>query len=415
MNLIMRKHQSLSPDQEQCIRFNAELLYCFPELTIVKLRRESKQPTTRFDLAREKCQKWGLNAKVMIQGRWITQGDGVGLILLRSPLWVLDLDAVSGYPTIVDETIQRLRPPQVLTPSGGKHCYFRLPEDLIEHPHLKAHVCHPTVDDVVLPLDLKLGGRQTLVVAAGTTRGSRRYRPLDPWGMPPILDPRDLFPEVEILHSHQGQEFDVDPRPLEARIVRAQMYLRKAAPICISKKRARCTLSRVCSHLVRFLRLPEPLALKLMTTPSGKSWNVRCRNGETGEPWPWTPEELLDALRAARNAVPAYGVIARQIRLRDEARDSKLRSACTVIAQYASQDGSPVAVTEVYKAVMEATGMPHDTCTLDRFGKYLGHVGVSRCRKGHKRIQSLMLSISSSQLEDCIREVVVAQGVATGR
>lgn len=394
-----------NPEHSESVQFTAGLLYDFPEIIIVPLEAGGKRPAQKFQRARKKNNQWNTNTKISIFRGWLRAGRNVGLVLHQTGLWVLDLDAESGWPSTVDDAIAELKPPQVRTPSGGRHCYFALPADLIGHPHLKAHVVHPTIDGIKIPLDLKLGGRQTLVVAAGSQKGSNRYLPLTPWKQPPVLDPRKLFPSISMLHEHADQPFDVDQRPLEDRLARGKAYLQKRAPVSVSTKQGSATLHRVCTHLVCYLRIPVHTALTLLTTPLGNSWNDRCRDGKTGHPYPWSTDELHTALEGAKGSVPTFGVLQRQLRIENERVITRLDLACEILlSSYTAGEGNAIPIEQIHVIFQMTANIPTTLCSSCRFGKYLRDKGLIRIRKGTKRRWHLMLTVTLHVIEQQFRE-----------
>lgn len=376
------------------ITFIAAALQDFPRLALIRLRAGEKIPTERFATCRTRNQNMNLSERVQLAAEWFKKKNNVGLVIHHAGVWVLDLDTSDGLPNNVEAEIERLAPPQIGTPSGGRHCYFRLPEDLVDHPDMKAHVNLRTVPGINLKADLKLGGRQTLVVAPGSRRATGDYAVLKGWSMPPMLDPRDLFPAVQLFRktasSEPEAEFLKDNRCLKSRIARAIYYLAKAR-VSVSGDHGHGRLDQVCAHLCSFLHLPIELAYALLTRPTGTSWNDRCTEKNTGDVYPWSREELLEALERGKQAVPAYGVYLFKLRQAELSRDEKIKVACKVIQKHASRGLTAVPIRDVYNTAMAAMGLDSKQCSITRFGTALGCLGVKRGRRGRGKVWSLDL------------------------
>ncbi len=375
---------------ETAIAFIAAMVMEFPATVVARLSQDGKFPVQSFDSCVE--QNKGVAPEVRMQWvrGWIGKGAAVGLIFHRAGLWVLDLDMTGGWPEPIQDVVKQLNPPQVATPGGGHHLYFRLPDDLSHHPDLKAHINLRRNKGVSLDADLKLGGRRTLVVAPGSRTKAGSYRVVTPWHTPPVLDPRQVFPSAEICHIQKQVKFAVSDRDFEDRMARGIQYL-KTAKISVFKHRGGLVLQGVCAHLRVFLGLPVPLALKLLTTPPGASWNDRCRHGLTGAPYPWSRDELLRALKAAEHDVPQAGVQLYQQRKREELRDGVLLRVCMVLKCHVGVDGVAVPIREVYMLALAITGLTPEQCTATRFGTFLSRQGLPRVQKLGDRSWSLML------------------------
>jgi hypothetical protein len=366
----------------------------FPRLALIKLQAGEKIPTERFATCKARTQKMNLTERMQLAAEWFKKQNNVGLVIHHAGVWVLDLDTSEGLPYNVEAEIERLAPPQVGTPSGGRHCYFRLPEELVDHPEMKAHVNLRTVPGINLKADLKLGGRQTLVVAPGSRRATGDYAVLQGWSMPPVLDPRDLFPAVQLFRkaasSEPEAEFLKDNRCLKSRVARAVYYLAKAR-VSVSGDHGHGRLDQVCAHLCSFLHLPIELAYALLTRPVGASWNDRCLDKATGDVYPWSREELLEALERGKQAVPAYGVHLFKLRQAERLRDKKIKTASKIIQKHASGGCITVPIRDVYNTAMAAMGLDSKQCSATRFGTALGRLGVKRERRGRGKVWSLDL------------------------
>jgi len=262
-----------------------------------------KRSGSRLDLAHE----------------WLRQGYGVGY-LLRGGLSAVDADDHTTVQRIAafEDSDGYLCFPKVVTPSGGIHAHFQHPPTL-DLTRVKNHICHPVEDGVKVPWDFKLNTR-TMLMAPGTVMPKGVYQ-AGIWLPPPILDIRDLAPELEIFKP-EGKPFLIDQRPHQARVIRAMSYLKHRAPVSIEGQRRRKALRAVAEHLVVDLDLDPSLAFHLMTeTKPGKdrqgnpvvhvAWNERCLNA-AGKPAPWSDDALWQALEDAVDAVPIHGVLLHQ-------------------------------------------------------------------------------------------------------
>ena len=198
-------------DDVWAMEFVHGLIRSYPMTLLARLKPGEKPSWDRWDQILEWNQQRDINTRLDEAWRWLHHGDNLGFIMQASLFWVLDLDVHQGaadgcpgpWPDSVCEAIRTLCPPTVRTPSGGLHAYFKLPADLVGDPSLKAHICHPTVAGVSLELDIKLGGKGTLVVAPGSQSKGVVYRPENAWVNPPELDPRVLFPSLSFLHTQK--------------------------------------------------------------------------------------------------------------------------------------------------------------------------------------------------------------------
>jgi hypothetical protein len=387
----------------------------FPGLVLIRLKAGQKVPINRFTTARTIDHNLnGPDERSQTAACWLAGGNNVGIVIHRAGVWVLDLDASDPLPENIAAKIERLSPPQVRTPSGGCHCYFRLPDDLVDHPDLKAHVNLRKVPGVHLEADLKLGGRQTLVVAPGSRKSDgSSYEVTRPWSMPPVLDPRDLFAQAPIFHPRidpkERKEFLTDNRSLDARIVRATRYLAKA-PASVSGSGGRTRLFQVCTHLCSFLRLKPKLAYELLTHPEGQSWNDRCVDGVSGDAYPWSKAELMHALEAGQHAVPAYGVILHERQKERMAREAKITKACKVIRKHNKGGTVPVPIRLIYEMAIASMGIGAEHCTITRFGRMLRRLNVKRIRHGASKVWSLNLRHGIERLQSDLQRTFLLQG-----
>ena len=263
---------------ETAIAFIAAMVLEFPATVVARLSQDGKFPVQSFDSCVE--QNKGVAPEVRMQWvrGWIGKGAAVGLIFHRAGLWVLDLDMTGGWPEPIQDVVKQLNPPQVATPGGGHHLYFRLPEDLSHHPDLKAHINLRRNKGVSLEADLKLGGRRTLVVAPGSRTKAGSYRVVTPWHTPPVLDPRQVFPSAEICHIQKQVKFAVSDRDFEDRMARGIQYL-KTAKISVFKHRG--PQRSHLRHLLDGLQprwSPPPHALRAGVGPDPRDSGLRLRH-----------------------------------------------------------------------------------------------------------------------------------------
>ena len=240
--------------------------------------------------------------------KWIIQGREIGF-LPPWRLWILDADGPNAAAQTEMWLNQRgLRPPTMATPGGGAHFYFLLPPGF-SMEGMKAHVLHPRDSSgCPLPFDFKFPGR-TLVKLIGRSKDGNCYRVRREWTDPPVLDPREFLPSLQI-YKLANQPWIPCDRPLRDRICRARTYLLRLAPTSVSGRGGRKTLLEVCTHLTQYLGMDQRLAYHLLTSEgrgSRPSWNDRCRD-KAGAPYPWSPNELITFLDESKTRVPAQGV-----------------------------------------------------------------------------------------------------------
>lgn len=273
-------------------------------VVFVRLIKNTKRPTRTWDYFEELHNRKGQSRLDCVE-EWLNDGYGVGY-LLRGGLGVIDADSQQTIQRIQKFESQNasIRFSKVWTPSGGLHAIFKH-DPSIDMSRLKNHICHPEENGIRIPWDFKLGER-TMLVAAGTVNAKGTYLP-DPWITPPIVDIRNVAPNLKIYRDQA--RFLTDQRPIKDRKIAAMVYLKCKAPICTEGKGARRTLLEVASHVVAYYGIDPSLAYYLMTTTKGNhvSWNDRCL-GKDGNLYPWDRDELMDVLEDAVTATPSYGV-----------------------------------------------------------------------------------------------------------
>jgi|GEM_PF-5250626 len=302
--------------------------------------------------------------------RWMASGNGPG-ILLRGPLWALDVDEASWIERVLsDLSDARIVAPFLWTPSGGAHSYFRFPPDF-NRVGLKNHVCHPLdADGEKIPMDFKLGPR-SLLVGPGAIRIGKRYEPQTPWFDPPELDPRFFLKDGDFWFP-PGQPFVVVDGPLEKRIAMACSYLGSPrTPVSICGNGGRKALRTVTAYLVAYLQLDPALAVHLLT--HGPSpWNSRCRNLD-GSPSPWSISELWRACADAVDAVPQAGV--RQYK-RNQQREVALPSFMEMLQQSIRAEMKTCTSVQDLQASFETWSGTYTTPTM--FGRALRRASIPR-------------------------------------
>lgn len=173
--------------------------------------------------------------------------------------------------------------------------------------------------------------------------------PLDLLNRLPLVDPEPYRPMRQVTQFDLGstskdeRPFLTHPGALTDREYAARNYVRamiRQGIVSHSGRGGRSTLAKIASHLMAYLCLPLETALRYLTEPlhehgwnkqanrveplrgvgvpdldrssriwNMKSWNACCVDGATGAPYPWTREELVEALEWGARSVPAYGVV----------------------------------------------------------------------------------------------------------
>lgn len=310
--------------------------------------------------------------------RWLDEGAGVGF-LPRGSLWVLDVDSPAMVDKVCADLAEKRRlTPWTRTPSGGAHFYFRWPPNL-PLAGLKHHLCHPMdPDGEVVPCDLKMGPR-TLLVAPGTRTAKGLYEPATPWMIPAVIDPRFFVKDAPLWREQAP--FLVDPRPEQARVSRACVYLRRRAPVSICGCGGRKTLLSVCSHLVVFLGLSPALAQYLLTHGEAP-WNSRCRYLDY-TPYPWSSRELRLACEEAVDTIPAAGVQLWKRNEEDLRKNKMLSTFLNAVLESIGPDGAPVPAAKL-KTMFE--GWSRLEVTPAEFGRAATKKGLGKRQVSEARV-----------------------------
>lgn len=254
--------------------------------------------------------------------KWLATGGA--LFRPASGLWVLDCDDQVTVQ-IVEEWLkqQGIACPIVETPSGGRHYYFGFRDyvfvqnsssddsdqfndfdglDLVCIDLLKNHVVRAGGKK----WDFKLGPR-TAIMLPGSYYLGDRYLPMVPWVSPPTVDPREIEPLIQMFKDFTPfVEYKGDPTK---RRFAAKNYLRSAyTRPSISGKRGRKQLAEVTCNLTRYYCQPiyNALAMMMREDSDGMNWNQRCSYADR-TPYPWSDDELLEALNQSVDNVPRLG------------------------------------------------------------------------------------------------------------
>lgn len=292
--------------------------------------------------------------------RWLQEGGA--MFRPAGGLWVLDCD---DQDTIQETEAylksRSLKCPQVSTPSGGRHFIFRLP-DSMPVSDLKNHVNRAGG----AKWDFKLGERTALMLV-GSVRPKGAYLPHTPWADPPAVDPRELEPSIKVFT--EKTPFLTYERPGPAARFAALGYLRNPhTPVSKAGEGGRKILAMVACNLIRYY-CQEPqnaLAMLMRNDANGRNWNQRCRYPD-GTPYPWSEQELYEALVDAQDGVPSLGVTRyKQEEWRAEVVQ-KLAEHVLEIKRQLSADsncqGEPkrVQTSKLYWAFLEQNGWNHDS------------------------------------------------------
>lgn len=229
--------------------------------------------------------------------------------------------------------------------------------------------------------------------------------PLDLLNRLPVVDPEPYRPRKQVsVFDVQRQEeirrpFLTHPGTLPERERVARNFIRgamKRGMVSRSGSGGRSTLAKLTSHLMGYLSLSLETAYRYLTEPlyergfgvgsrlangvgtvtgdrlpmwNRYSWNACCVNGATGERYPWTREELVEALEWGAQSVPAYGVILWEKAVRKEHAKACLRHFIGFLrrhVRYPLLDTS-VPAEGLYRAFLGLYGMAEADCSKHRF------------------------------------------------
>lgn len=101
-----------------------------------------------------------------------------------------------------------------------------------------------------------------------------------------------------------------------------------------------------------------------------RSWNASCVDGATGASYPWSQEELIEALQWGARSVPAYGVIRWEKEVRKEHAKDCLRHFIRFLRRLADLTApeAHVAAETLYRAFLPFYGPTEIDCSKHRFG-----------------------------------------------
>lgn len=233
--------------------------------------------------------------------------------------------------------------------------------------------------------------------------------PLDLQHRLPVVDPEPYRPMRQGIHLNQessaadNRPFLTHPGTLADREYAARNYVRAMIRLGIvsrSGKGGRSTLAKITSHLMAYLCLPLETALRYLTEPlheqgwnrktnlvetlrgvgapdldrssriwNKKSWNGCCVDGATGAPYPWTHEELVEALEWGAQSVPAYGVVLWEKAVKKEHAKACLRHFIAFLRRLVRHPlpDTAVAAEGLYRAFLRLYGLTEAACSKHRF------------------------------------------------
>jgi hypothetical protein len=186
---------------------------------------------------------------------------------------------------------------------------------------------------------------------------------------------------------------------LQDRIYRGEAYIRNRIVLGIVSKSGnggRATLLVIVTHLLRYLCLSPETVLELLTLPvhnQVRSWNAQCINAVSKEPYPWTQEELVSAIGAARFYIPAFGVLEHERLSKIAAANDRMLDLWTLINLIPPQP-EPIpsmSAEALFKVFMELYSVDPQGCTYRRFTLALqkairaGLIRLANTRGGGRR------------------------------
>ncbi|BDU68261.1 hypothetical protein GETHOR_03620 [Geothrix oryzae] len=361
----------------------------------------------------------GFNVGFLLQGK--------GGIFPNSPgVWVNDIDSQAAYDRFGDAAFNLM---VARDHPAKRHLYARLPDPSRPRASRLIRQSH----------DVKLTG---IVVGPGSRyEDGSLYEAFqrspvsglwEPWdGSPvdwsalsvvdhsPYLPPPRLIPlsklQAQALmkfidtewviqdESHDANEvtpaFTTAKGELQDRIYRGEAYIRNRITLGIVSKSGnggRATLLVIVTHLLRYLCLPPGKVLELLALPvhlQMRSWNAHCIDARTKQPYPWSREELISAIKAAQFYSPAYGVQEYQRLAKIAAANDRMIDLWTLINSIPPQpEPIPAMSAEaLYKVFMELYSVEPEGCSYRRFtlaiqkARRAGLVRIGNARGGGRR------------------------------
>lgn len=233
--------------------------------------------------------------------------------------------------------------------------------------------------------------------------------PLDLLNRLPLVDPEGYRPVRQATQFDLGpvstgkRPFLTHPGTMADREYAARNYVRamiRQGVVSRSGRGGRSTLAKIASHLMAYLCLPQETALRYLTEPlheqgwnkktnlveslrgvgvpdlnrssriwNTKSWNGCCVDDASGAPYPWTSEELIEALEWGARSVPAYGVILWEKAVRKEHAKACLRHFIGFLRRLVRHPlpDTAVAAEGLYRAFLGLYGMAEVDCSKHRF------------------------------------------------
>lgn len=352
-------------------------------VVLMDLKPGTKRPTrewNEFDHWHQQCEKTRLD----LLSRWLKKGGA--MFRPAGGLWVLDCDDLETQER-VEAWLKDygLSCPQVRTRSGGRHFYFRFPSG-VDLGGIKAHVNRAGGRK----WDFKLSNRTALVLP-GTITEKGDYLPFVPWVQPPMVDPRDLEPSIKMFKDptpfleYQGTE--------RQKRWAAKNYLRCPwTKPSIAENGGRRVLAKVACNLTRhYCQNPyHALAMLLREDSDGLNWNQRCQS-EDGTPYPWSEEELWDALMDSIDRIPSIGRNLWKLKERVRKAWEQLDQFLARLERKPESDGEPphsrpwVHTSDLYWAFMVSEGFNDDPpFGVNAFSTFMRRSGFQIGRREHK-------------------------------
>jgi hypothetical protein len=203
---------------------------------------------------------------------------------------------------------------------------------------------------------------------------------------------------------------------LQDRIYRGEAYIRNRivlGNVSKSGNGGRATLLVIVTHLLRYLCLPPEKVLELLILPvhlQMRSWNALCINALTKQPYPWSREELVSAIKAAQFYIPAFGVLEHQRLTRIAAANDRMLDLWTLINHIPPQpEPAPAMSAEaLYKVFMELYSVEPQGCTYRRFTLALqkairaGLIRIANARGGGRRKLRYYRGVTPDLLEQAL-------------
>lgn len=351
-------------------------------VVLMDLKPGTKRPTRGWDDFDHWHQLRG-KTRLDLLSTWLKKGGA--MFRPAGGLWVLDCDDQETQERVDAWLKERgLSCPQIRTRSGGRHFYFRFPRGF-NLGGIKAHVNGAGRKK----WDFKLSNRTALVLP-GTTTEKGPYLPIVPWVHPPEVDPHYLEPSIQIYRDstpfleYEGSKFR------QRWGARNYLLCSRTKP-SIAGKGGRKVLAEVACNLTRYY-CQEPqnaLAMLLRKDADGLNWNQRCQ-GEDGTPYPWSENELWDALMDSMDEVPSIGKHLWKMKERKQKAWESLERFLAKLERKPGFDGGPpcsrsyVHTFDLYWTFLVSEGLDDDPpFGVNAFSTFLMGSGFQIGRKKH--------------------------------